>query len=210
MTALEIISTIKNLKAGGKPSDDTSMSDYQWMFIIDYYRAMLIRQQQTNRQTISEFIQQEVPCSLILSDMDDELFESKEVLPKPIEVQRIDLITHVGNDDEIGYQRQTFNNYQWRKYSKYSKSLPFYFIKGGKLLVGGNGGNKNVLVRGVFENPIEVERLSDSYSELNPFDFNYPLSNNMIDSIIKLISDAEMKVLHMIPKDNVNDSQDLP
>jgi hypothetical protein len=208
MKASEIVFNIKNLKSGGKQSDDNPLSDMQVLFIVDYYRAQLIRQQQTGNQTISAFIEQELELSLSLCDFDDDLFES-ESIPKPIEIHKRDLITHVGGNDEISYQRQTFNNYLFKQYSKYTASLPYWFIKNNKVVIGNLGGNKNVVVRGVFERPIEVAKLSEGYNPVKPLDFEYPISNNIMDSIIKMISDAEMKVLHMTAQDNLNDGQDI-
>jgi hypothetical protein len=204
-SAKELVYNIKNLKSGGKTSDDNPMSDMQWLFIIDYYRSQLIRQQQTANQTISEFIVQEVETGIKLCEFDDNLFESDKIIPKPIEIHKRDLILHVGGDDEISYQRLSFNNYLWKKHSRYTSKEKFYFIKNSKVILGNMLGRKNILVRGVFERPIDIVKLSTSYNVLDPLDFEYPVSNNMMDSIIKLISDAEMKILHMIPKDDFND-----
>lgn len=207
-TAKEVIYNIRNLKSGGKSSDDNTMSDMQWLYVVDYYRSQLIRQQQNQSQSVSSFIEQELELDLVLSDIDDELFESQPI-PKPIELHRKDLITHVGNDDEIGYQRQTFNNYLWKKYSRYTKHLSFWFTKDSKVFVGNLGGNKRVVIRGVFERPIDVVKLNGAYNHLDPLDFEYPVSSNILDSIIKMIADAEMKILHMLPQDSKNDGQDL-
>jgi hypothetical protein len=209
MLASEVVYNIKNLKSGGKTSDDNPMSDMQWMFIIDYYRAQLIRQQQTANQTVSEFIVQEVETPVKLCVFDDNLFESEVIIPKPIEVHKRDLILHVGSDDEISYQRLSFSNYLWKKHSKYTSREKFYFIKSGKVIIGNLSGRKNILVRGVFERPIDIAKTQVGYNILKPLDFEYPISNNLLDSVVKMISDAEMKVLHMLPQDNVNDGQDL-
>jgi hypothetical protein len=208
MKASELVYNIKNLKSGGKTSDDNPMSDMQWLFIIDYYRSQLIRQQQTANQTISEFITQEIELPISICEFDDELMETSPI-PKPVEIHKRDLIIHVGGNDEVSYQRMTFNSYQWKKYSKYTASLPYWFPKNNKVVIGNIGGNKSVVVKGVFERPIEIASLSEEYNPLKPLDFDYPISNNIMDSIVKMISDAEMKVLHMIPRDNMNDGQDI-
>lgn len=208
MTAHEVVYNIKNLKSGGKVSDDNPMSDMQWLFIIDYYRAQLIRQQQTANQTVSEFIVQEIETTLTMSEFDNNLYETISI-PKPIEIHKRDLILHVGSDEEVSYQRLTFNNYHWKKHSRYTSILPFYMVKNNKIHVGNLAGRKYILVRGVFERPIEVARTKAGYNPIKPLDFEYPISNNLLDSVVKMISDAEMKVLHMLPKDNLNDGQDL-
>ena len=51
--ASEIIYNIKNLRAGGVQSDDTQLSDRQYMFIINYYRSKLMRQEYGNYRTVA-------------------------------------------------------------------------------------------------------------------------------------------------------------
>lgn len=210
MLASEVIYNIVNLKAGGKSTDDRDMSDMNWLYIVDYYRAQLLRQQNTANQSISPFSEQEIQMRVTLCEWDDNLHEGTLSIPKPIEGHKRDLITHVGGDDEQSYQRQTFNTYLWKQYSKYTKRLPFYFMKESRVYIGNLAGNRHIVVRGVFERPIEVARMQEDYNPMRPLDFQYPMSNSMMDSVVKMIADAEMKVLHMIPKDNVNDSTDNP
>ena len=45
MTLGEIIYNAKNLLNKGQSTDDFNLSDRQWSFIVNYYRAKLVKQQ---------------------------------------------------------------------------------------------------------------------------------------------------------------------
>jgi hypothetical protein len=210
ITAAHIINTIKTLRAGTKPSDDKNISDYQWLFIIDYYRSQLIRAQAAKGQSINEqCIQKLNPHKITLTQNPLEKCELlSNSIPKAIEGHQANLFTFIGTEGGRSYQRTTYNKSQWDSHSKYVGHLPKWYMLGSKLMVKHHSKNLRLSVHGLFENPIEVEKFNGTLNEIDPFSFEYPIANIMIDSIIKLIADSEMKLSMLLPKDELNDGRD--
>jgi hypothetical protein len=209
ITAAHIINTIKNLR-NGKTTDDKSISDYQWLFICDYYRAVLIRQQQSKGQTINEQCVQKLnPNSITLTINPLEKCEMmSNSLPKAIEGHTANLFTFVGTEGGRGYQRTTYNKSQWDSQSKYVGHLPKWYMLGSKMMVKHHSKNLKLNIHGLFENPIEVERFNGTLNEMDPFSFEYPISNVLLDSVLKLITESELKLNMVLTKDNLNDGKD--
>lgn len=210
MLASEVVYNIKNLKSGGKTSDDKSMSDLQWMFIVDSYRAQLIRNSIVKGHTVNGQSIQELKSSKII--LTQSTLEKCEMysnhLPKAIETQNNNLYTFVGTPKGKQYQRTTYNKSQWEKYAKYVGNLPKWYELGSIITVMNHNKNVGLSIKGLFENPIEVERFNGTLDVMNPLNFEYPASNTMIDSIVKMIADSEMKISMIFPKDNLNDGKD--
>jgi hypothetical protein len=206
ITAKEIIHNIKNLRAGGKQTDDELLSDFQYLWIIDYYRSMLIKQQVNQGQTIGEFMKQNLGYIAIKqTDFDDCLYETVEI-PKPIEFHKIDGLTYVGDGDRMGYQRTNKNASHWHDFRKFTSKLPVYYINDGKLVVKHFQGIRDVYVEGVFERPINVIKFNGKFNALDPMEFTYPINSAMLDSLYKLVVDSEIKLSLLLPVDNLNDS----
>jgi hypothetical protein len=206
ITAKEIIFNLKNLRASGKQTDDEGVSDLQYLWIVDYYRAMLIRQQVNQGQTIGEFMKQDLGfLSVNQIDYDDCLFETI-VIPKAIEFHKGDGLTYVGDGDRMGWQRTNKNASHWQKFRKFTAELPTYYIASEKVIIKHFSGIKEVFVEGVFERPIDVIKFKGEYNALDPLEFRYPISASMLDSLYKLVIDSEMKLSMIFPPDNLNDS----
>lgn len=209
-SAAELIYHIKNLRNGGKSSDDSSISNYQYLFLLDQYRATLIRQQLAKGQTIDGSLIQELDSSkIILTQSPIEKCElTTQELPKVIETQRNSLYVFIGTQGGKSYTRTTYNKAQWDNQSKYVGHLPKWYQIGSKLVIRHHNKNLKLNIKGVFESPMEVEEFNGTLDIMNPFEFEYPVSSTMIDTIIKMIADSEMKLLHLLPKDNLNDGRD--
>lgn len=212
MFANEIITHLKNLKSGGKTSDDTQMSDWEWMFIIDHYRAQLIKQQQaTGKQTVNENCVQKLKASRIVlqQDLIQKHIMYTQNLPKAVESQRANLYTYVGTEAGKAYQRTTYNKSQWDNQSKFAACLPKWYEVGSVLYVSHHHPkNLKITVHGVFENPIKVVEFNGELDEMNPFNFEYPMSSTMVDTVIKMIAESEIKLSLLLPKDELNDGRD--
>lgn len=211
MLASEIIYNIKNLKSGGTTSDDNQMSDYQWLYIIDNYRAQLIKQQQSKGQSINEAcVQKLVPSKIVLTqDTIQRHIMYTQSLPKAVEGLRANFYTYIGTEAGKSYQRTTYQKAQWDSHSKYVACLPKWYEIGDIIYVSHHHPkNLKLAVHGVFESPMKVLEFNGQLNQMNPFDFEYPMSSTMVDTVIKMIADSEMKLSLLLPKDSLNDGRD--
>lgn len=196
----EIIYNLKNLRFNGA-NDETEISDAQWVYIVNYYRAQLIRQQQKAGQSINPFIKQSFEVNLKKISNCDTV--SLEYIPKPIELHNYELITNVGK----GYERTKGDIHNWMDYAKYTSKEIRWYIKDRKLRLKNYVGSNKIIVEGVWENPYEVEELKGTINPLSPYNFEYPISATMLDSLYKMIADAELKI-NSLPKDITNNSDE--
>lgn len=206
----EIIANIVNLKASGVPSDDKDISDSQWVFIINYYRAKLIRQDFERGRTLNESVVQDLGKIQVKeeeSSVSCRIYTTPD-LPVPLEVYKQNLITYVGpyklNEP---YQKTTRNKIEWEFYGKYTGNLTKWYQKENKIYVLNKNRLNVINVQGVFEDPVAVRKFLNKLDPFDPYNFEYPVSITMLDTIYKLILDSEVRTLLTIPEDTTNDGQ---
>lgn len=209
MLASELIYNVKNLKAGGKSSDDSQISDYQWMFIIDQYRSQLIRQQQSKGQSINEQLLQSLnPSKITLTQsLTDKCELITNEIPSFIEGQKSNYSTFVGTEGGLSYQRTTWNKVMWDKQSP-AKTFKRWYEVGNKLTVRNHNKSQKLLIMGLFERPMDVVEFNGELDEMNPFNFKYPISNVMLDTLYKMIIESEVKLSLILQPDVLNNGKE--
>lgn len=209
MLLSEIIYNIKNLRAGGIQSDDENISDDQYAFIIDYYRAKLIKQELEKGKNIKDLYTQNLGKVEISKfdkneccEIDNCTLRSKLQIPKPMESNNGLNITFVGLLDGTPFQRYTFNSSYWKKYNKYTKLSPGYYYQNGYIYLVDvpNIMLSYINIQGVFEDPKEAEEFrtckcpDNNVACIDSFNFEYPIPQYLIDTIIKMIADSELRL----------------
>lgn len=210
LTAREIVQNFMNLLAGGRVSDDNRFSARQWLFILDYHRAQLLRQEVEKGYAPPEQCLQELtvtvkrqPCKRFFTD---------KPLPVAIQAQRSNILTFVGTTTGHAFQKTTAQKAEWEQYAKYTKRKPKWYQLGNTLyLVTPPSETQQVLtVRGLFENPREV-LVQNNDSQLSTTDylgFPYPINRAQLDTIYAMMIDREAKLGTLLPPDYTNDSQE--
>ncbi|MFA5758697.1 MAG: hypothetical protein WC942_04970 [Clostridia bacterium] len=209
MLLSEIIYNIKNLRAGGLQSDDENISDEQYAFIINYYRAQLIKQEIEKGKNVKDLYIQNLGKVAISKadkneccDVSNCALRTTLKIPKPVESTTGLNLTFVGLLNGTPFQRYTFNSSIWKKYNKYTKNSPGYYYQNGYiyLLNVPNIMLSYINIQGIFENPQEAVGFStckcpDNNTEcISGFDFEYPIPPYWIDTIIKMMATSELKL----------------
>jgi hypothetical protein len=206
----EIIFNIKNLRKNGRVSDDDSISDRQWAFIINYYRAKLVKQEQQKKKAISGNIVQNLgKVTLIKADKNecceigDCILRIENPLPTAIDTDAQPLITYVGLlNGSRSFQRTTYERAIWDAHAKYTGKEPKWYQQGNYIYIV-NPPTKNlkyINVQGVFEDPTKAITYRTCDCEENGetcfegFDYEYPLAVDKIDTVIKMIAEAELRI----------------
>tara|TARA_R110000772_G_scaffold109993_8_gene213410 strand:+ start:121 stop:837 length:717 start_codon:yes stop_codon:yes gene_type:complete len=227
MLASEIIYNIKNLIAGGIQSDDESISNRQLMFIIDYYRARLLKQDQEKGRFMQSLYVQNLGCvgvsqqdknneKCATDEAEDCILRTTLKLPKPLESHTGINITFVGNSNGKPFQHKSHNAMHWKSAAKWTGKEPAWYFQSGYvyLIDPPTKMFSNMNVQGIFESPQKAQefRTCDCPENNEPcltgFDFEYPLPLHHVDTIVKLIAQTELSVLSAIPVDNSNNSVD--
>jgi hypothetical protein len=216
-TLKEIIYNLKNIKAGGKQSDDIVLSDEQYMFMVDQYRAKRIRQDIERGKKINPNLIQSLGfLTLIKTDETDmyeiggcDIYKTDTVIPKAIETNTINLLTYVGPDSYgMPFQRTSAGKLIWDLQSRYSKSITKWFELMDRIYVASGRSYSGIYVDGIFESPYKVLEFTNQVDESDPFEFEYPISVTMLDDIYKLMSDLELRIQLMAPLDLTNDGNE--
>jgi hypothetical protein len=221
-----IIFNLKNLKAGGIQNREIELSDRQYAFIIGYYRALLLRREvEQGRKVKGNWIQNLGQVDFIKADkneccdIEDCIIRTKLQIPSPVEVYENDLITYVGTTDgRTSFQRTTFNKVIWDSYAKYSGKLPKWYIQNNYIYIVNPPSSVFSIgnIQGVFGDPVKAEEFrtcdctpdsGDCMQTMN-FDFEYPLPENLLDSLYKMMVDAEIKLSMILPQDTLDDSKE--
>jgi len=217
MLLSEIIYNIKNLVAGGIESDDQDWSNSQVSFIIDYYRATLLKRDQERNRFNKDLYVQNLGKIELKEDDKNELCEPETCilkstiqLPTPMIVGDGISLTFVGTMEGRPFHKRNHNAMYYKRAAKYVGRQPAYYFQNGYIYLVDPPTKmfSHLNVQGVFERPSMARKLvacgdGDCFET---FDFEYPLPLHHVETIVKLVAQTELKVLTSIPVDTANNS----
>lgn len=224
MLLSEIVYNIKNLIAGGIESDDENLSNEQLSFIVGYYRARLIKQdQEKGRVDKSLYVQNLGLVDLVEADKNECcegecILRTKLKIPRPLETYKGLNITFVGNSDGLPYDMQKANTIFWNKSAKYTGKEPKWYYQNGYIYIINPPSDmlETINIQGIFEDPSVAEKFRVCDCEQNEgdctsvyeLDYEYPLPLHLVDTVVKLVAETELRLLSSFPTDLTNDSVD--
>jgi hypothetical protein len=215
----EIIYNLKNLFRGGLTSDDETISNRQIIFVFNYYRAKLIREDLNKKRTIDRSIIQDLGCVALecvdaaeccdIVDSGSNVLRTVEPIPDLLELYDRDLLTFVGTVDKVEtYQVSTEAQIRWSRNNKYTSKITKAFMRDDRnhlYIANPPKGLELINIQGVFENPEEASRFNHSIRKpCFTKDSYYPISAHMIPVINQLIMQNELKGLIATPSDETN------
>jgi hypothetical protein len=222
MLQSEIIYNIKNLMAGGIESDDQNFSNEQLSFIVNYYRARFLKQdQEKGRYSNSLYVQNLGNVPLIQADKNECcdtngcILRTKDKIPFPLETFKGINLTFIGTLNGRPYQRTYHNAVVWKKGSRFTKNDTQWYYQNGYIYIVDPSSImlSHINIQGIFEDPKKAEEFrtcdcdngTDCYIG---FDFEYPMPAHYIDALVKMVGESEMRMLYSILPDTLNDSYD--
>ena len=222
-TYKEIVYNLKNIYRGGITSDDETLSDRQLIFIFNYYRAKLIREDLNKKRTLDRQLIQDLGCVEVecvdaaecceVSDSGATVLRTVKPLPKLLELPNKTLITYVGTvDKQTSFQLSTEILSKWSKYNKYTGKTPKAYLRNDErylYITNAPKGIELINIQGVFEDPKDVSEFNHC-SGVPCFtdDSEYPLSAHMLPVINELIMSKELRMLISTPTDETNNTQE--
>lgn len=228
MLKSEIIYNIRNLIAGGITSDDTKLSNEQWSFIIDYYRAKLFKQEVDRGKTIITLYDQPLGLvDLIQTDRNECcllpfkgscILRTRLKIPTPLQTGNDLNITHVGLVNGTPIMHDKINAIQWSLSNKYTGKEPKWYYYNGYIYLVNPPSDMidTIVIRGVFQDPSDAVKFKTcdctsnglDCSAFSPFNIEYPMPMAMVDTIVKLIVQTEVNILKSMSNELTNDSRD--
>ena len=216
-TLKEIIYHLKNLKSQGVQSDDNKLSDQEVMFMVDQYRAKLIRQQYDRFKTINPQDVQDLgyvevepaPADEFFAIGGFDVFQTVREIPRMISTDRGSAFTFVGPSPvDLPFQRTSLTKLPWDRHSRYTKAVPKWFDTLSRVYVATEQPINEVFLLGVAESPYKVLEFKNEIDYSDPYNFEYPISLTMLDSLYKMIAEAEFKIIGMGMEDRKNDGRE--
>lgn len=227
MTTLKQISDdIINSYYGGVPGDDSDLSETQVMKWIIRARATILRQELTDHKAQSSFISW-VPCvrmELVNPaeccgfETDCKVLRSVKKIPRTINLgtksNYITSVTSVPTKgfnnitqfDEIGYLAAKHDSG-----SRYTSKRPKWFLLDDYLYIisGDNLAGKlveKVSIYGIFEDLEDLAKLGDCEDKpcFDPNSTPFPLSEDLVGNVVKMIIAEKFPVLKNTRTDNAN------
>ena len=199
-------------------SDDIKLSDRQLEFIINYYRAKLIKQEVDKKRAISSNIIQDlgkVQLAKIDSSELSGVSTNKYILrtiskiPKLLELNQQDAIVYIGGLDKTSsIDFMTKSRSKWNKSSKYGSKQPTAYYRNGYVYIAECPQfMKFINIEGIFADPREVSRYNTADNVCYDISQDsYPISEYMIPVINELVLSKEMAVFSQAIQDDVNDA----
>lgn len=205
MTLQQIIYNIKDSLG----SDAEELTNAQYKFIIDYYRSKLIRQrigrgenvapvfaQFLHNIAVAEVSEEDPSCA----SLDCATFKTEDVIPSIIPYSYDTTLLYVGGTDgHLGFQETAFQALEFEMFAKYVKNQPKWFVIGDRIYVTNPPDEDidSITIQGIFEDPLAASAICPDFdaSCLRDYDYEYPISSDMLDTIYKLIRDNELKGL---------------
>ena len=216
MTLAEIIRNLKKIIKD--TSDDYQISDYQMIYIVNYVRDFLIRQDFERGRSLSSNIIQGLKdveydsvdkAESTVTEADEDIFKSILAIPKPIEVYNKDLITYVGGVNRTEPIQFTTSVRAYRdKYSKYTGAMQRAYLRDNHMyLEGCEDWAKYNYIEGVFFDPIQVWIFNGLTNADDPnLNLEYPISGHMLKTLNDIILKNELNLLKVLLDDDLNNA----
>ena len=216
MTLNEIAYNLLNLVRGGRSNHDEHISLDQIKFNIKHYRAMFIRRDYSANGFVSRHIQQDLGC-IGLEKVDASkccslpiscaVYKTVKPIPKTIRYNFEEAISHVGDVTGTGTIPFVHSSaIQFLPYDKYTKNKYKAYMIEDYLYVYNANGLQFINVRGIFEDPEELQNYdcgdSMCYDNTNEF----PIPMDMIQTITQGIMSGELQLLATSLNDTTNDN----
>lgn len=224
MTTLDQLAyNVLNLSSGGRSTHNEHISLRQIKDWIHQYRSIYIRRDEERNRRLREFEQSIADLEMETVKVGNpatgefSILRTVTALPRLIRLKDNEALTYAGDSLGISsYQVVDNHSVQWRRFSLWTPQEPCVFIQtDGRVylhILPDQDGSpspepKKLTVRGIFENPEDVhEFLIDQGQVSEGSVWEYPLPNDMAESITKNILQTEMNAAKTSPLDTKQDN----
>jgi len=219
ITLTKIVYDILNTIYGGNIPDDANISERQVAYWVHQTRALLIRQELSNKLDISDTYVQQFTVDLEEVDTaeDCEIQTNcvllRSVLKIPTTIRRggkNTIVSIQSLDEKYSYSESSFFRKRFNAYNKYTGKQERWYLKNNYLYITNNKVIEKVKLAGVFEDPEELKNFTNCENqECFSWDDSYPISADMASTITDIIFKTKLAVITNPAKDDtVNDARD--
>jgi len=226
MTYRDIIQRILSLYSKGVQSQSIRLADRHVANKMTTVRSKLVSQEAKKKQKINQWSYQTLNCVELIKAQPNEcpciappgceILRSKYPIPKPLTDLNKHLIQSVTTlDGDIIFSEITWTEKKYKKYSKYTANKPDYFIRNNYLYITSRIGLKVITVTGLFDDPLAAYNFPsmckdcvDCHDCTSPLDMEFPIDNDMVDTLIDMCKDELIAQFSQMPEDLRNNAID--
>jgi hypothetical protein len=216
ITINHIISDIREIASSGGNPNEFKIEDEQIEYWIDEIRAMLIYQNLSKRNDISDSWIQYIPClELELVDSSNcdsdkigcQILKSKLEIPRTIQSSEDNSIISVSTLSGKIIAKSNPIKYKYQQYNKYTSNDRSWFIKNDYLYINNEIDIEKVEIAGLFDSPRDLIKFKTceggpSYSS----EFKYPVDYKMASDITDIVIKTKVVPFMQFPMDNDNNA----
>ena len=210
----DIIQRVNSIYSSGIKNDDSRLSERRIYNKFMTVRSRIIMEDYRKNRTVNDYTKQ----MLYVNMMKESIIPCSKNVTCSNMTSGIEIPVFIGNEFEsftkvysedgvIEFNKILFSDVKHLVGNKYVKTPQCYFFKDKKLKIV-NSGMKKVIIENIWENPIEVHRLTETclkrpYTDVKDIDSYTPA--NLIDIIIELVA---QELIIEAPKKTYDDSND--
>lgn len=214
----EIIYNILNINRDGKTAAEEPIQKEQILFMINYYRGIIIKRELNKKKQLDNNLIQNLGCLDVIKvdrnecceiKSDCTVYRTKKKIPS-IAGGDSEMFTYIGGLDKrtpFNTINRSYNN--WYRYSNYGKKGIFaYYINDYIYIENYQYDLKHINVQGIFDNPLEATKFVDCDKDGNcelGLDAEYPSPGWMLQIITENIMKTELTFMSSRTTDNIND-----
>jgi len=180
---------------------------------VHQYRALLIKQDLDKGYYPNPDYIQELNNLLVNDEASQGDFKTELKIPKTLDLRYKNGITWVGrytpgNNTVYEHTLIPQSRFFWSRFKRYSFGENYAYLEEGYMHITNPGITPAFIsIKGVFENPMEVMLMNNP--SVNG-DFPYPIPNNKLPVLKKMILETELKIEAVVPSDVTNDDKHNP
>lgn len=206
----DIVRTIR----GSIEAASETISDRQVEYWINQYRALLIKQDlDKGKYANPSYIQELKGVNGIKMSPVDEvevagkvigkyILKSDIQIPKLIDLNYKSGITYIGTLNGREIQLVPQGRSKWQKYKQYTSNDTIAYLKNQYLYIENGDILEYVVIRGIFEIPVEVEEINSTTFDIDSF--KYPIPHNMVFTLKEMILKKELGIMTNETADTTN------
>lgn len=211
--AAEIIATIRTLYTRVQTDEqDISLSDAQWMHLVDQWRSKLLRQDLSDGKQTGSVVEQTLCLVTSRLPKEEKNFMKtcrayKTVrFPQLLVSKHREVVCRVAERPlEPSYKLTTLGNLPYLLSSRLTAHQPKCVLEDQRLYIYATDVIEEVYLTGIFESPQQVNQFVGTEDPFAPYEFEYPLSATHLDALYRGIMDTSFRTLKATTLDLLND-----